>query len=175
MYPEIFEVVQFLKWVATEVMLEEDFRSAGVHHKASRCEVLLQDLDKKTADDAPLSSGGLGGTERNLNERLSFNPIYFQSAGRHKAKVYREPYPCHEPDANSDLGKNVIEINRPPQPVHQTATEKAHWIILRTQTIGVAIGRPPQQAQQQQHGQQRQQEPKGEDVVPASQSVAVGA
>ncbi|KAH6867228.1 eukaryotic translation initiation factor 3 subunit 6 [Coprinopsis sp. MPI-PUGE-AT-0042] len=81
-------------------------------------------------------------------------------------------------DAKIDLGKNVIEINRPPQPVYQTVIEKTRGLTLRTQAIGAAISRPPQQPQQQQQNQQQQgqqqQEPKAE-AVPASQSVAVGA
>ncbi|KAH6874494.1 eukaryotic translation initiation factor 3 subunit 6 [Coprinopsis sp. MPI-PUGE-AT-0042] len=84
-------------------------------------------------------------------------------------------------DAKIDLGKNVIEINRPPQPVYQTVIEKTRGLTLRTQAIGAAISRPPQQPQQQQQQQKnqqqqqaQQQEPKGE-AVPASQSVAVGA
>ncbi|TFK19212.1 eukaryotic translation initiation factor 3 subunit 6 [Coprinopsis marcescibilis] len=44
-------------------------------------------------------------------------------------------------DAKIDLEKNVIEINRPPQPVYQTVIEKTRGLALRTQAMGSAIGR----------------------------------
>ncbi|KIL57006.1 hypothetical protein M378DRAFT_16548 [Amanita muscaria Koide BX008] len=42
-------------------------------------------------------------------------------------------------DAKIYLEKNVIEINRPPQLVYQSVTEKTR--ALRTQTIGAAVAR----------------------------------
>ncbi|KJA24411.1 hypothetical protein HYPSUDRAFT_38862 [Hypholoma sublateritium FD-334 SS-4] len=61
-------------------------------------------------------------------------------------------------DAKIDLEKNVIDINRPPQPVYQTVIEKTRQLAVRTQALGVAIGRPPQQAQQQQQKPDQAQE-----------------
>lgn len=62
-------------------------------------------------------------------------------------------------DAKIDLGKvcdlwcsgttsfteyrsqNVIEINRPPQPIYQTVIEKTRGLAFRTQAMGAAMGR----------------------------------
>ncbi|KAI0703761.1 eukaryotic translation initiation factor 3 subunit 6 [Cytidiella melzeri] len=44
-------------------------------------------------------------------------------------------------DAKIDLGKNVIEINRPPQPIYQTVIEKTRGLAFRTQALGAAMGR----------------------------------
>lgn len=61
-------------------------------------------------------------------------------------------------DAKIDLGKvrnlhstssivyslavqNVIEINRPPQPIYQTVIEKTRGLAFRTQALGVAMVR----------------------------------
>ncbi|EAU82264.1 eukaryotic translation initiation factor 3 subunit 6 [Coprinopsis cinerea okayama7 len=93
-------------------------------------------------------------------------------------------------DAKIDLGKNVIEINRPPQPVYQTVIEKTRGLALRTQAMGAALGRAAalthqqlaqqqqqggqgQQAQGGQQGGQRQQEAKVAQPPPAGQTVAV--
>ncbi|KAF8074140.1 eIF3 subunit 6 N terminal domain-containing protein [Lyophyllum atratum] len=48
-------------------------------------------------------------------------------------------------DAKIDLEKNVIEINRPPLPIYQTVIEKTRGLALRTQALGVAVGRTAQQ------------------------------
>jgi translation initiation factor 3 subunit E len=47
--------------------------------------------------------------------------------------------PCH-------LAQNVIEINRPPQPVYQTVIEKTRGLAVRTQAMGVALARGAQSA-----------------------------
>ncbi|KAJ2928285.1 hypothetical protein H1R20_g8809, partial [Candolleomyces eurysporus] len=47
-------------------------------------------------------------------------------------------------DAKIDLEKNVIEINRPAQPVYQTIIEKTRGLALRTQAVGSALGRSAQ-------------------------------
>jgi translation initiation factor 3 subunit E len=47
-------------------------------------------------------------------------------------------------DAKIDLGKNVIEINRPPLPVYQTVIEKTRQLAVRTQALGVTIARGAQ-------------------------------
>ncbi|PSR94681.1 hypothetical protein EW026_g3116 [Hermanssonia centrifuga] len=44
-------------------------------------------------------------------------------------------------DAKIDLGKNVIEINRPPQPIYQTVIEKTRGLAFRTQALGAAMAR----------------------------------
>ncbi|KIL62678.1 hypothetical protein M378DRAFT_12735 [Amanita muscaria Koide BX008] len=44
-------------------------------------------------------------------------------------------------DAKIDLEKNVIEMNRPPQLVYQSVTEKTRGLALRTQTIGATVAR----------------------------------
>ncbi|KAF7790196.1 hypothetical protein EIP86_001148 [Pleurotus ostreatoroseus] len=49
-------------------------------------------------------------------------------------------------DAKIDLGKNVIEINRPPQPVYQTVIEKTRGLAFRTQALGAALARQSVQA-----------------------------
>jgi len=49
-------------------------------------------------------------------------------------------------DAKIDLEKNVIEINRPPQPIYQTVIEKTRGLALRTQALGAAIARSGQGA-----------------------------
>ncbi|CAL1712126.1 unnamed protein product [Somion occarium] len=54
-------------------------------------------------------------------------------------------------DAKIDLEKNVIEINRPPQPIYQTVIEKTRGLAFRTQALGAAMSRsqqPPPTMQQ---------------------------
>jgi translation initiation factor 3 subunit E len=41
--------------------------------------------------------------------------------------------------------QNVIEINRPPQPIYQTVIEKTRGLALRTQALGAAMTRSGQQ------------------------------
>ncbi len=45
--------------------------------------------------------------------------------------------------ANFDilLFQNVIEINRPPQPIYQTVIEKTRGLAFRTQALGAAMAR----------------------------------
>jgi len=43
------------------------------------------------------------------------------------------------------LVQNVIEINRPPQPIYQTIIEKTRGLALRTQALGAAMARSGQQ------------------------------
>lgn len=40
------------------------------------------------------------------------------------------------------LFQNIIEINRPALPVHQTIIEKTRGVALRTQALGAALARP---------------------------------
>jgi translation initiation factor 3 subunit E len=40
--------------------------------------------------------------------------------------------------------QNVIEINRPPVPVYQTVIEKTRQLAVRTQALGVTVGRAAQ-------------------------------
>lgn len=47
-------------------------------------------------------------------------------------------------DAKIDLEKNVIEINRPPQPIYQTVIEKTRGLAFRSQALGAAMSRPNQ-------------------------------
>ncbi|KIL57028.1 hypothetical protein M378DRAFT_133534 [Amanita muscaria Koide BX008] len=44
-------------------------------------------------------------------------------------------------DAKIDLEKNVIEINNPPQLIHQSVVEKTRGFAVRTQAIGAAVAR----------------------------------
>ncbi|TFK60523.1 eukaryotic translation initiation factor 3, subunit 6 [Pluteus cervinus] len=44
-------------------------------------------------------------------------------------------------DAKIDLEKNVIHINRPPQPIYQTVIEKTRGLALRSQALGAAVPR----------------------------------
>ncbi|KIP06870.1 hypothetical protein PHLGIDRAFT_106524 [Phlebiopsis gigantea 11061_1 CR5-6] len=44
-------------------------------------------------------------------------------------------------DAKIDLGKNVIEINRPPLPIYQSIIEKTRGLAFRTQALGAAMAR----------------------------------
>lgn len=44
-------------------------------------------------------------------------------------------------DAKIDLGKNVIEINKPPQPIYQTVIEKTRGLAFRSQALGAAMAR----------------------------------
>ena len=37
------------------------------------------------------------------------------------------------------LLQNVVEINRPPQPVYQTIIEKTRGLAFRTQAVGAAM------------------------------------
>ncbi|KAJ3532094.1 hypothetical protein NMY22_g7893 [Coprinellus aureogranulatus] len=63
-------------------------------------------------------------------------------------------------DAKIDLEKDVIEINRPPQPVYQSIIEKTRGLSLRTQAVGSALARSAQATQQayRQHQQAVQQQ-----------------
>ncbi|GJE91610.1 eukaryotic translation initiation factor 3, subunit 6 [Phanerochaete sordida] len=47
-------------------------------------------------------------------------------------------------DAKIDLGKNVIEINRPPLPIYQSVIEKTRGLAFRTQALGAAMARTAQ-------------------------------
>ncbi|KAF9471883.1 eukaryotic translation initiation factor 3 subunit 6 [Pholiota conissans] len=67
-------------------------------------------------------------------------------------------------DAKIDLEKNVIEINRPPQPVYQTVIEKTRQLAVRTQALGVATARSGAIAQQQQQQQQAEAAPRAVEV-----------
>ncbi|EMD40030.1 hypothetical protein CERSUDRAFT_112256 [Gelatoporia subvermispora B] len=49
-------------------------------------------------------------------------------------------------DAKIDLGKNVIEINRPPLPIYQSVIEKTRGLAFRTQALGAAMSRTQSQA-----------------------------
>ncbi|OCH88445.1 eukaryotic translation initiation factor 3, subunit 6 [Obba rivulosa] len=56
-------------------------------------------------------------------------------------------------DAKIDLGKNVIEINRPPLPIYQSVIEKTRGLAFRTQALGAAMSRsqpPPVPVQEEQ-------------------------
>jgi translation initiation factor 3 subunit E len=44
----------------------------------------------------------------------------------------------------TSLVQNVIEINRPPQPIYQTVIEKTRGLALRTQALGAAMARSGQ-------------------------------
>ena len=44
------------------------------------------------------------------------------------------------------LVQNVIEINRPPQPVYQAVIEKTRGLAVRTQAMGAALARGAQSA-----------------------------
>jgi len=50
-------------------------------------------------------------------------------------------------DAQIDLEKNVITINRPPLPIYQSVIEKTRGLAFRTQALGAAMSRPQQQQQ----------------------------
>jgi len=52
-------------------------------------------------------------------------------------------------DAKIDLEKNVIEIHRPPLPIYQSVIEKTRGLAFRTQAMGAALARPPQNGGQQ--------------------------
>ncbi|KAJ2929144.1 hypothetical protein H1R20_g7946, partial [Candolleomyces eurysporus] len=78
-------------------------------------------------------------------------------------------------DAKIDLEKNVIEINRPAQPVYQTIIEKTRGLALRTQAMGSALGRSAQATYaSSQQGQQSKSTGKADaKVETASQAPAV--
>ncbi|KAF4586497.1 translation initiation factor 3 subunit E [Pleurotus pulmonarius] len=56
-------------------------------------------------------------------------------------------------DAKIDLEKNVIEINRPPQPIYQSVIEKTRGLSIRTQALGAALSRASGPTSQNPEGQ----------------------
>ncbi|KAF6754956.1 eukaryotic translation initiation factor 3 subunit 6 [Ephemerocybe angulata] len=78
-------------------------------------------------------------------------------------------------DAKIDLEKNVIQINRPPQPVYQTIIEKTRGLSLRTQALGSALGRSAHATQQAQaaYRQQLQQQKADQQQKAEAPAVAV--
>ncbi|KAF9525591.1 eukaryotic translation initiation factor 3 subunit 6 [Crepidotus variabilis] len=75
----------------------------------------------------------------NLSERLNLSP---EEGEKWIVNLIRETK--MGADAKIDLGKNVIEINRPPLPVYQTVIEKTRQLAVRTQALGVTVSRAAQ-------------------------------
>ncbi|KAH8832549.1 eukaryotic translation initiation factor 3, subunit 6 [Flagelloscypha sp. PMI_526] len=73
---------------------------------------------------------------RDLSQRLNLSP---EEGEKWIVNLIRETR--MGADAKIDLEKNIIEINRPSQPVYQTVIEKTRGLGLRTQALNTAVVR----------------------------------